>query len=85
MRTDWHQRAGASMFEFPFYYVALNDKTYPWLAESYEYDDGATGLTLYLRKGVKWADGEDFNAEDVVFTYATLRDRAPDYAMTPAW
>jgi peptide/nickel transport system substrate-binding protein len=76
--NNWHQRAGSAMLEFPFYYCALNDKTYPWIAESHEYNADATEMTLYLRKGVKWADGEDLNASDFVFTYNSLRDKAPD-------
>ena len=40
----------------------------PRLAESYRFIDKNT-LIFKLRKGVKWSDGADFNAEDVVFTY----------------
>ncbi len=77
--NNWHQRAGSAMLEFPFYYSALNDKTYPWLAESYEYNDDFTEMTLFMRKGAKWADGEALDAHDVVFTYQSLKDHAPDY------
>ncbi|HOU14634.1 MAG TPA: ABC transporter substrate-binding protein [Anaerolineae bacterium] len=76
--NNWHQMAGSAMLEFPFYYCALNNKTYPWIAESYEYNNDYTEMTLFLRKGVKWADGEDLNASDVVFTYSSLIAKAPD-------
>jgi len=78
--NNWHQMAGSSMLEFPFYYSALNDKTYPWLAESWEYNDDYTEMTLYMRKGAMWADGEALDANDVVFTYSSLKAAAPDYA-----
>ncbi|MEX2314976.1 MAG: ABC transporter substrate-binding protein, partial [Thermomicrobiales bacterium] len=38
-------------------------------------EDG-TSVTWKLRQGVKWHDGEDFNAEDVVFTYEYITDEA---------
>jgi peptide/nickel transport system substrate-binding protein len=38
--------------------------------------DGLT-YTFTLRGGVKWADGVAFNADDVMFTFATLQ--SPDY------
>lgn len=41
----------------------------PWLAESLEWNDEGTEVTLTLREGVQWNDGEDFDAEDVAFTF----------------
>ena len=41
------------------------------LCESYEINDDATVYTFYLKKDIKWHDGENFTAEDVAFTYET--------------
>lgn len=40
----------------------------PRLAETWEISDDGKVYTFNLRKGVKWSDGEDFTAEDVIFT-----------------
>lgn len=37
-----------------------------------DYDDDFTAVTIPLREGVLWSDGEPFTAEDVVFTVETL-------------
>ncbi len=47
----------------------------PWLATSFEWSDDLRGLTVTLREGVQWSDGEDFNADDVVYTFNLLRER----------
>ncbi len=41
------------------------------LAEKFYFEDNTT-LIFELRKGVKWHDGEAFNAGDVVYTYKLL-------------
>ena len=47
-------------------------KAVPELAERYDYDPATFTYTFHLRKGVKWHDGKDFTAEDVVYTYTEL-------------
>ncbi len=44
----------------------------PWLGLSMEPNDSLDVWTLTLRDGVKWSDGEAFNADDVVFTIDML-------------
>ncbi|TSA80546.1 ABC transporter substrate-binding protein [Deinococcus detaillensis] len=55
--------------------VEFNLDTYklePALAESWTISPDGKAYTFKLRQGVKWSDGEAFNADDVVFTYQQL-------------
>lgn len=65
---------GALVHEYLFYLNLESDEYIPWLAESYEYNDDSSEITVKLRSGVKWSDGEEFNADDIVFTYDMLRN-----------
>ena len=49
----------------------------PWQGERWEYNNDYTEITIYLRDGAKWSDGEAFNADDVVFTFKMLKAAAP--------
>ncbi|WP_209125777.1 peptide-binding protein [Alkalihalobacillus sp. BA299] len=59
--------------------VALDEELQwiPSLAKEWEFNDEYTELTYTLNEGVKWHDGEEFTADDVVFTYTSIAD--PDY------
>ncbi|MDR2094678.1 MAG: ABC transporter substrate-binding protein [Treponema sp.] len=45
----------------------------PWLAERYEISEDGLDYSFYLRKGVKFHNGEEFRAQDVAFTIEYAR------------
>ena len=72
-----HQNGPNLIYEPLAYYSAFADKMYMWLAESYEYTPDFKQLTIKTRQGIKWSDGTPFSAEDVAYTFNTLRDLGP--------
>jgi microcin C transport system substrate-binding protein len=58
------------------------DAVYGLLAESLEYPDDRSWVIFTLREGATFADGEPVTAEDVVFTFETLKaEGAPRYQL----
>jgi peptide/nickel transport system substrate-binding protein len=49
------------------------------LAERWSWQDGGRTLAFFLRKDVRWHDGQPFTAKDVKFTFDMVRE-APDAA-----
>jgi peptide/nickel transport system substrate-binding protein len=52
----------------------------PGLCTKWEESPDAKVWTFYLRRGVRWSDGEPFNADDFVFTYDVILDKNVDTA-----
>ena len=71
-----HQNGPGLLFEPLAYYSAFNDTNYPWLAESWNYNDDFTELTINLREGISWSDGTPFGAHDVAYTLQYLKDNS---------
>ena len=61
------------------------DKVIPNVAKSWKISNGGKVITFYLRKGMKWSDGEPFTADDIIFWYEDItlnKDLTPVF---PAW
>ena len=65
------------MAENLFYMNLYQGEIVPWLGTEFKYGPDHDTITIHLREGVKWNDGEEFNADDVVFTYNMLKENAP--------
>jgi peptide/nickel transport system substrate-binding protein len=57
----------------------------PALATSWDVSENGTLWTFNLRKGVKFHDGTDFNADAVVFSYTRLIDENHPYYGLGSW
>ena len=56
------------------------------LAESFEFNENGTQLTLYLRKGVKWSDGVPYTTADWAFWWNDLAlNNDYDAVSVPWW
>jgi peptide/nickel transport system substrate-binding protein len=53
------------------------DTIIPELAEKWRWQDGGKSLVFFLRKDVKWHDGQLFTSKDVKYTFDTVRE-APE-------
>ena len=60
------QRYARMIFD-PLLTCDVREQIKPWLAESFEISPDGKVITLRLRKGIKFHDGTDFNAEAVKF------------------
>jgi peptide/nickel transport system substrate-binding protein len=66
-----HQEGMCLLWDPLFYYSVFADKEIPWLAESSSYNADFTQLTIKLRKGTEWSDGQPLTSADVKFTIDT--------------
>jgi peptide/nickel transport system substrate-binding protein len=61
VQHDWNEKKG-------------DLDTFPMLAKSWEWNSDSSSITLNLRDDVKWSDGRQFTATDVVFSFDVYSD-----------
>ncbi len=72
---DWTQMSNQTRHILEYLTRTGSDNvTRPYLAESWEASDDLKTWTLKLKQGVKWSNGDDFNADDVVFNFTRWLD-----------
>lgn len=72
------------MFEPLMVFDNMTGQTHFRLAESATYSDDLKTITLKLRKGTKWSDGERLTANDVVFSF-NMTKGTPAFDVKGIW
>ena len=81
-RLSWLE--GANIVRQTHDYLTETDSlniTRPQMLDRWEANDDTTEWDLYLRKGIKFNNGDEFTAEDVMFTFNQWHDDAVGSSM----
>ncbi|MCG8511232.1 MAG: ABC transporter substrate-binding protein, partial [Rhodospirillales bacterium] len=74
---DWSEKSNvARHIVEPLVQINKDNVAEGYLAESWSASDDLKTWTFNLRKGVKWSNGDDFGADDVVFNFKRWLDPA---------
>ena len=65
--------ASGIIYEPLVYDNLLTDKKTPYLASAYQWSSDSKSLTMTIRSGVQWSDGQAFSAEDVLYTFQLMK------------
>ncbi|MEX0808042.1 MAG: ABC transporter substrate-binding protein [Dongiaceae bacterium] len=56
--------------------TGTDNVTRPWLLESWEASDDLKTWTLHLKQGIKWSNGDEFNADHVIWNLTRWLDES---------
>ena len=65
------------------YCASFGGEICPGMVESWEWNEDGSSMTMTLRDGLHWSDGEVFNADDVMWWWEYLATYTPDPENTP--
>jgi peptide/nickel transport system substrate-binding protein len=68
----WNGLRAASGPDRLLFWDYTGNKVVPNIAMGYDIGDGGKTMTVHLRRGLKWSDGQPFTADDIIFWYEDL-------------